>query len=554
MTLQWWQTGIGYQIYPCSFQDTNNDGIGDLAGIIEKLPYLQHLGVNFLCLAPFYPSPNFNSGYDVSDFMDVAHDYGDMADFKNLLTAVHHADMHLVISLVINHTSDRHHWFEQARLSRNNPYHDYYIWRDATNGIPNNWQSILGGSAWEYNAPTNEYYLHLYTKHQPDLNWENPQVRDEIKQIIKFWANEGVDGFHLASAIYIKKLQSFADVDDMDEAYHNVTGIDVFLKELSATFRKLNVAVIGEAMSLTLQRQQQWLGPHGYFDLMFQFEHPLLWQNLPYAQSLMPTLKQTLICWQDTFAKYGWNALFTENHDLPRSVSIYGSDHHYWLESAKCLAACYFLMQGTPFIYQGQELGMTNAHFTNINEFRNKETLAVYRQKIDEGLEANVALKYVNRYSCDNARTPMQWNNTKNAGFTHGHPWININTNASAINVADQINDESSIFNFYRTLIGLRKHHSVLVSGDYHLIDTNDSDVYAYERINHDECFIVVANLSHKTAEFTFPEKFNHALKRLILGNYVFHSEFMVAYEKDLLLQPYEVAVYQMIMATKDML
>lgn len=554
MTLQWWQTGVGYQVYPRSFQDTNDDGIGDLPGVIKKLPYLQHLGVDFLCLAPVCPSPNFNSGYDISDFEAIAPEYGDMHDFDNLLTALHQIDMHLVMSLVINHTSDHHPWFEQARQSRDNPYHDYYIWRDASQGVPNNWQSILGGSVWEYNAPTNEYYLHLYTKHQPDLNWESPQVRDEIKHIIKFWADKGVDGFHLASAIYIKKLQSFADVDDMDAAYHNVTGIDVFFKELSETFRKLNVAIIGEAVPLSLSQKRNWLGPKGYFDLMFQFEYPLLWQKLPYAQSLMPTLKQTLICWQKTFTKDGWNALFTENHNLPRSVSIYGSDHHYWVESAKCLAACYFLMHGTPFIYQGQELGMTNAHFNNIKEFRNKKTLAIYHQKIAEGMEARVALKYVNHYSCDNARTPMQWNSTKNAGFTQGQPWININTNATSINVADQINDESSIFNFYRTLIGLRKQHAVLVNGDYQLINTRDTNVYAYERTNDQECFIVVANLSHKTAEFSFPAQFDHALKRLIIGNYVFHSEFMVAYEKDLLLQPYEVAVYQMIMTTKDML
>ncbi|MBU3851801.1 MAG: alpha-glucosidase [Candidatus Paralactobacillus gallistercoris] len=551
MTLQWWQKEIGYQIYPRSFKDTNNDGLGDLPGIIAKLPYLQHLGIGFICLAPIYPSPNIDNGYDVSDFTAIADSYGTMVDFELLLAELHKKQMHLVMDLVINHTSDQHQWFQQARSSRNNPYHDYYIWRDAKNGVPNNWQSILGGSAWEYNAATDEYYLHLYTKHQPDLNWENPQVRNEIKKIITFWTNKGVDGFHLACAIYIKKLQTFANVDNMDDAYRDVDGIEVFLDELTATFHKLNVAVIGGAMNLAPAHAQKWFGNHGYFDLMFQFEHTALWQDTQRSQLSIPALKQILVRWQNTFVKYGWNALFTENHDLPRSVSIYGSDRHYWLESAKCLAACYFLMRGTPFIYQGQELGMTNAHFNNINEFRDAETIAIYHQKIAAGMQPNEALAYIDRYSRDNARTPMQWNHTSKAGFTQGQPWININTNAAAINVTDQLNDESSIFNFYRTLIHLRKQHPVLINGAFRLIDTNEPSVYAYYRWNAAECFIVVANLSHKTAEFSFPEQFNHDLKRLVLGNYVFHSEFMVAYEKNLLLQPYEVAIYQMMPAAK---
>ncbi|KRM71987.1 glycoside hydrolase family 13 protein [Lacticaseibacillus brantae] len=546
--MQWWQERVGYQIYPKSFQDTNGDGIGDLQGIINHIPYLKRLGVGFVWLSPIYASPNVDNGYDISDYEAIDPQYGDLPQFDALVKAFHDNDLKLVMDLVPNHTSDQHPWFEAARQSKTNPYHDFYIWRDAKAGVPNNWTSIFGGSAWEYNEATDEYYLHIFAKQQPDLNWENPQVRLAIYQMIQWWINRGVDGFRLDAIIHLKKLQTFADVDDMDLAMRNVDGINLFLKELGDLFKQNNVMSVGEAMGAPVGDAKQWVSEtNGYFNMIFQFNHTQLFEDGHKVPLSVPQLKTDLSQWQNALADDGWNALFIENHDLPRAVSTYGDDHDYWLESAKCLAAWYFLMRGTPFIYQGQELGMTNANFPRIDDYRDLETDHQYKDAIAGGISASDALAMIQATSRDNARTPMQWTPEANAGFTTGTPWIQANANYPLINAATQVDDDASAFNFYRTLIHLRATTPALIEGAYTLLDTPGDQVFAYTRTLGDEIYVIVANLSADTANFDFADDIAAYVKQLVLGNYIYKTEFLTSDVAKLILQPYEVAVYRVV-------
>jgi len=546
--MQWWQERVGYQIYPKSFQDTNGDGIGDLQGIINHIPYLKRLGIGFVWLSPIYASPNVDNGYDISDYQAIDPQYGDLAKFDELVRAFHDQDLKVVMDLVPNHTSDQHAWFEAARSSRTNQYHDFYIWRDAKDGVPNNWTSIFGGSAWAYNEATDEYYLHIFAKEQPDLNWENPQVRLAIYKMIQWWIQRGVDGFRLDAIIHLKKLQSFADVEDMDLAMRNVKGIEVFLKEMGDLFKQNHVMSVGEAMGAPVEDATQWVSEtDGYFNMIFQFSHTQFFEDGKKVPLSVPKLKQDLSMWQNALAKDGWNALFIENHDLPRAVSTYGDDHDYWLESAKCLAAWYFLMRGTPFIYQGQELGMTNANFPRLDDYRDLASHNAYQTAIDNGSSPEDALALVQATSRDNARTPMQWSSTDNAGFTTGTPWIGTNPNYPLINAATQVDDDASAFNFYRTLIHLRSTTPALISGDYALLDTPGDQVYAYTRTLGDEIYVIVANLSGNPANFDFAPDLQAYVKQLVLGNYIYKTDFLTSDVSKLILQPYEVAVYRVV-------
>ncbi|KRO16880.1 glycoside hydrolase family 13 protein [Lacticaseibacillus saniviri] len=544
--MAWWQERVGYQIYPKSFQDTNGDGIGDLQGIQNRIPYLKRLGVGFVWLSPIYLSPNIDNGYDISDYQAIDPQYGDLKQFDQLVSAFHEADIKVVMDLVLNHTSDQHDWFVQAASSRDNPYHDFYIWKDAKNGVPNNWQSIFGGSAWQYNQATDEYYLHIFATEQPDLNWENPQVRLAIYKMIEWWVLRGVDGFRLDAIIHLKKLQSFADVDDMDLAMRNVAGIDVFLKELGQLFKQNDVMTVGEAMGAPIEDAAKWVSAdHGYFNMIFQFEHTQFFESGHLADLSVPKLKSVLTKWQNELNDDGWNALFIENHDLPRAVSTYGDDSEYWLASAKCLAAWYFLMKGTPFIYQGQELGMINADYPRIEDYQDIATHNQYDQLIKAGKSAADALAIVQKISRDNARTPMQWNDQENAGFTTGTPWLEVTPDYKLINAANQVDDDSSVFNFYRTLIHLRATTPALISGRYDLLETPGDQIYAYSRTLGDQQYIIAANLSTESANFDFAPELQPCVKQLVLGNYIFKTDFLTNDVSKLILQPFEVAVYK---------
>lgn len=383
----WWQNAVGYQIYPKSFYDSNHDGIGDIAGIISKIPYIKSLGVNFVWLSPFFASPNIDNGYDISDYRAIDPQYGTLDDIFKMIDQFHRQDIRVVFDLVINHTSDQHRWFQEAKKSVDNPYHDFYIWRKPANGdVPNNWVSLFGGSAWTYNPATDEYYYHLFAKQQPDLNWENPQVHQAVTKIIDWWAQQGVDGFRLDAISHLKKDQRFENVTNQEAAMNNVPGIDKLLAGLSSDFKRNHLMTVGEAGGVPVSEAKRWVDPKsGYFDMIFQFDHVSFWEKFTVGQVDVAQLRDALTRWQTGLAENGWNALFLENHDLPRAVSYFGNDRRYRQQSATSLAMMYLLMKGTPFIYQGQELGMTNVSFDKIDQFRDLDSKRFYREELAKG-------------------------------------------------------------------------------------------------------------------------------------------------------------------------
>ncbi|MBH0162192.1 glycoside hydrolase family 13 protein [Fictibacillus sp. 26RED30] len=547
----WWKEAVGYQIYPRSFQDSNGDGIGDLKGIIQRLDYIKDLGIDVIWICPMYKSPNDDNGYDISDYQDIMDDFGTMEDFDLLMKEVHKRDMKLIIDLVLNHTSDEHQWFIESRSSKDNPKRDWYIWRDGKDGKePNNWESIFSGSAWQYDEKTDQYYLHVFSTKQPDVNWENPEVREALYDTVNWWLDKGIDGFRIDAISHIKKRDGFPDMPNpKNEKYvssfdmhMNQKGIHTFLQEFKdRTYANYDVMTVGEANGVKINEADLWVGKeNGKMDMIFQFEHLGLWDAETNPEVDIVELKKVLTRWQKGLEKEGWNALFIENHDKPRVVSTWGNDDEFWYESATSFGAMYFLMQGTPFIYQGQEIGMTNVQFDSIEDYDDVADKNRYRIKREEGVSHEDIMSVIWASSRDNSRTPMQWNSDENAGFTTGTPWMKVNPNFAEINVEKQEQDEHSILSFYKKMIALKKKNEVFTYGVYDLILEEDEQIYAYTRTLGEEKVVVITNLSKTEAKFETALKLN--ANDLLLAN-----KEVVPHEdvSSVTLKPYEARVYR---------
>ncbi|RDI45465.1 glycoside hydrolase family 13 protein [Falsibacillus pallidus] len=552
MKKQWWKEAVAYQVYPRSFMDSNGDGIGDLQGMIAKLDYIKELGIDVIWICPMYKSPNDDNGYDISDYQDIMTDFGNMADFDRLMEEVHKRGMKLIIDLVINHTSDEHPWFVESRSSKESPKRDWYIWRDGKDGKePNNWESIFSGSAWEYDEKTEQYYLHIFSRKQPDLNWENPEVRRSLYDMINWWLDKGVDGFRVDAISHIKKEDGLEDMPNEEgvkyvssfDKHMNVDGIQPFLQELKdETFSKYEIMTVGEANGVSVDDIDLWVDEKkGKFNMIFQFEHLSLWDAEKKKELDIVELKEVLSKWQKALEGSGWNALFIENHDKARVVSTWGNDKEYWRESATAFAAMYFLMQGTPFIYQGQELGMTNVKFETIEEYDDVSFKNMYKFKREEGVPHEEIMEIIWATSRDNSRTPMQWSDAENAGFTTGKPWIGVNPNYLEINVEKQEKNPDSVLNFYKKLISMKKSDEIFTYGTYDLLLPGDQQVYAYTRTLDNEKVVIVTNLSDKPA-VGVELGFQVSSDSLMLANIAVQSHEAAAL---LDLKPYEARVYR---------
>lgn len=537
---KWWKEAVGYQIYPRSFLDVNQDGIGDLKGVTAKLPYLKKLGIDFIWLTPIFASPNVDNGYDISDYQAIAPEFGTMADFHELVKEAKALGIKLILDLVINHTSNQHEWFKQSCLGKDNPYSDYYIWHPPVNGKePNDWQSIFGGSVWEYHEGRGEYYFHAFAKEQPDLNWESEQMKKDVFEMIEWWIAQGIDGFRIDAISHVKKANWDTPIDptNVSAPYQNVTGIDKYLNELSALLRKHGMMSVGEASGVTATEAPIWVGDDGYFDMIFEFEHINLWRDKTDEGVAIKPFKDALIRWQHAVADdKGWNALYMENHDVPRSISAFGNDAPEWREkSGKALAMAYMLLQGTPFIYQGQEIGMINNEFRTIEDIDAVDSRHLYYRLREEGLSEAEAMSVVSETTRDNARTPMQWNDSHYAGFSETTPWLAVNQSKDWINVADALSQPDSLFHFYQTLIQLRKTHAAFIDGKFLDLSTDNEDVFAYQRFDDKECFTIVVNLSQKVCHETWLSDYQE--DNLILSNQSTHNLTT--------LEPFEARLYR---------
>ena len=549
----WWKEAVAYQIYPRSFMDSNNDGIGDLQGIIEKLDYIKDLGIDVIWICPMYKSPNDDNGYDISDYKAIMDEFGTMEDFDELLDKVHKKDMKLIIDLVINHTSDEHEWFIESRSSKDNPKRDWYIWKDGKdNKEPNNWESIFKGSAWQKDEETDQYYLHVFSKKQPDLNWENEQVRCELYNTINWWLDKGIDGFRVDAISHIKKEEGFEDMPNPNnlkyvpsfDKHMNVSGIQKYLQELkNETFSKYDIMTVGEANGVTTKDCHEWVGEkEGKFNMIFSFDHLSLWDHHKDKSFDVYKYKKAMSKWQDVLHNKGWNALFLENHDQPRIVSNWGNDKEYLVQSAKALGMSYFMQQGTPFIYQGQEIGMTNVAFDSIHDYDDVGTINEYYHDLERGISEEDALKKVWMSSRENSRTPMQWNNTKNGGFSGADKtWFGVNPNYVDINVEKQEKEEDSILNFYKKMIKIRKENEALIYGKNNLLMIHDQQIYAYERVLNDDKFVIICNLSDEKALY-YHDEITLKYDDLILSNYnVKHHNDI----NEIKLNPWECRMYK---------
>ncbi|WBL56047.1 glycoside hydrolase family 13 protein [Staphylococcus haemolyticus] len=516
MNKNWWKEAVAYQVYPRSFNDTNNDGIGDLPGVIEKLDYLKDLGIDVIWLSPMYKSPNDDNGYDISDYQDIMDEFGTMEDFDRLLKGVHDRGMKLILDLVVNHTSDEHPWFIESKSSKENPKRDWYIWADPKDdgSEPNNWESIFNGSTWQFDETTNQYYFHLFSKKQPDLNWDNPEVRESVFNMMNWWFEKGIDGFRVDAITHIKKTfeagdlpvpegKKYAPAFDVDM---NQPGIHNWLQEMKdESLSQYDIMTVGEANGVTPDNAEEWVGEDkGKFNMIFQFEHLGLWSTGD-SQFDVKSYKEVLNRWQKRLEGIGWNALFIENHDQPRRVSTWGNDKDYWFESATSHAVVYFLQQGTPFIYQGQEIGMTNYPFESIETFNDVAVRNEYQIVKEQGGDVDQLLDKYRMENRDNSRTPMQWNDSTNGGFTVGKPWFPVNPNYRDINVAHQLEDEHSVLNFYKKLIQLKKSHEIYTYGQFDLIDAENENVFAYTRQLEGKTVVVAGNLTDKQSSLTLP-------------------------------------------------
>jgi alpha-glucosidase len=528
----WWKEAIVYQIYPRSFQDTNDDGIGDIRGIISRLDYLVNLGINTIWICPFYKSPMHDCGYDVSDYKAIHMEFGCMEDLENLLSEAHNRKIKIIIDLVLNHTSDEHPWFIESRTEKNSPKRNWYIWRKGDKyNKPNNWESIFGGSVWEYDEYTNEYYLHIFSNKQPDLNWENKEVRNALYEIINWWIDKGVDGFRIDAISHIKKVEGLPNLPNPTnlkyvpsyKMHMNVSGIDKLLLELKANINKHpNIMTVGEANGVVASDAVDWVHEDsGYMNMIFQFEQYDISPKDSNGWMDVISFKNILTRWQNALENKGWNALYIENHDKPRSISLWGVDdvNQFHQKCGKAFALMYFMMKGTPFIYQGQEIGMTNVRFDNINDYNDVAALNLYKFKLQEGNTKESILRDIWDNGRDNARTPMQWSTEANAGFSKGTPWIKVNPNYKFINVEDQLQDKDSILNFYKKLIKIRKNDELFIHGSYKLLAKNHKQVFAYSRkIGNKKAYIIV-NMTKDVAIYNVKEK-EILVSELILSNY----------------------------------
>ena len=540
MERKWWHSSVVYQIYPRSFNDSNGDGIGDINGIREKLDYLKELGIDVIWLSPVYKSPNDDNGYDISDYCDIMDEFGTMEDMEKLLKEANEKGIKILMDLVVNHTSDEHKWFIEAKKSKDNEYRDYYIWRDPVDGHePNDLGSCFSGSAWQYDETTGQYYLHLFSKKQPDLNWENEKVRDEVYKMMNFWIDKGIGGFRMDVIDLIGKVP-----DEMITG--NGPKLHDYLQEMNkAALEGHDLLTVGETWGATPEIAKLYSNPkRKELSMVFQFEHIGLdqiegkekWDVKPLD---LLDLKKVLSKWQTELEGEGWNSLFWNNHDLPRIVSRWGNDREYRVESAKMLATLLHGMKGTPYIYQGEELGMTNVRFEDINEYNDIETLNMYKDRISKGYSHDEIMASIYAKGRDNARTPMQWDSTENAGFTTGKPWLKVNKNYKFINAEDCLQDKDSIFYHYKKLIDIRKHNDTIIYGDYKLLLPEDKNVFAYSRELNGDKIVVVCNFYNKEINLNFKEDFNNV--EILLSNYKDSSILM----KDLKLRPYEAIMYR---------
>ena len=531
MKRNWWKEAVAYQVYPRSFNDSNGDGIGDIPGLIEKLDYLENLGIDVIWLSPMYPSPNDDNGYDISDYKGIMSEFGTMNDFDQLLSSIHQRGMKLILDLVVNHTSDEHPWFIESKSSKTNAKRDWYIWADPKpdGSEPNNWESIFNGSTWEFDESTKQYYFHLFSKKQPDLNWENPDVRQAVFEMMNWWFEKGIDGFRVDAITHIKKNfeagdlpvpdgKKFAQAFDVDM---NQPGIQEWLQEMKdKSLSRYDIMTVGEANGVTPNDAEEWVGEeNGKFNMIFQFEHLGLWSTGD-TKFDVKSYKQVLNRWQKQLENVGWNALFIENHDQPRRVSTWGDDKNYWYESATSHATAYFLQQGTPFIYQGQEIGMTNYPFESIESFNDVAVKTEYQIVKKEGGDVNQLLDKYKMENRDNARTPMQWNNSINAGFTTGKPWFHVNPNYTEINVKQQLNDKFSILSYYKALIQLKKSDLIYTYGKFNMVDAENKQVFAYTRTFKNNTVLIVANLTNEVSELNLPFELDISSVDIKLHNY----------------------------------
>ena len=534
MEKKWWQSSVVYQIYPRSFQDSNGDGIGDIPGITSRLEYIRDLGADVIWLSPVYQSPNDDNGYDISDYRAIMTEFGTMEDYDKMLEKAHSLGLKIVMDLVVNHTSDEHAWFMDSRSSKDSPYRDYYIWKDGKEGkAPSNMGSAFGGSAWELDQKTGMYYMHLFTKKQPDLNWENPKVRDEVFDMMTWWLDKGIDGFRMDVISLISKDQSFPDypADATGYSHHrfvaNGPRVHEFLQEMnSRVLSRYDIMTVGETAGVTLEEAKKYASLDGSeLNMVFQFEHmgadgdPVTdkWTDAPLY---LPKLKEILTRWEKGLEGIAWNSLYWDNHDQPRIVSRWGNDApEYRVLSAKMLALCLHMMQGTPYVYQGEELGMTNYPWKDVSEFQDVDSWNNYNELVGKGIMTPEAgFRALKAKSRDNARTPMQWDDSPQAGFTTGTPWMQVNPNYTEINAAAQTGDPDSVFSFYKELIRLRHEMEVIVYGSYDLLLPEDENLYVYTRTYGDEKLLIVCNFSEKEQAFAVPEEFAGAEK--LIGNY----------------------------------
>jgi oligo-1,6-glucosidase len=547
MKTEWWKKAVVYQIYPRSFCDSNGDGIGDLNGITSKLGYIKDLGADVIWLSPVYQSPMRDNGYDISDYRSINPEFGTMADFDRFLEQAHGLGLKVVMDMAVNHSSDRHSWFIESRGSRKNPRRDYYIWRDGTNGEPpNDWQAWFGGPAWTYDEKTGQYFLHLFSPYQPDLNWENPVLCAEIYDMMRWWLDKGIDGFRMDAISFISKPRDFPD-GNVKKIIPNGPRIHEFLREIRReVFSRYDVMAVGETGGVTVDEAIQYANADGSeLDMVFQFEQAELdggetfkWND---RKINLVELKEVLSRWQTRLYGRAWNSLYWCNHDQPRIVSRLGDDGAYREKSAKMLAACLHFMQGTPYIYQGEELGMTNAPFAGIGDYRDLETINAYNTLVvkEQRITQADMLRYMRLKSRDNSRTPMHWNSGPNAGFSTGKPWIMVNPNYREINAEEQIRRGDSVFSFYQNLIQLRKKTDIITMGSFELLLPDDPDLFVYTRAFQREELLVICNFSRKERAFTPPPRFNDA--DLLLSNEEAPTYKAVDFKN---LSPFGAAVY----------
>lgn len=555
---EWWKKSVVYQVYPKSFRDSDGDGFGDLNGLTEKLPYLKKLGIDVIWLNPIYQSPQVDNGYDISDYRKIEPTLGTMEDFDRLLLEAHRAGIKIILDLVVNHTSDKHFWFEEAKKSKENPYHDYYIWKDE---VPNNWGSSFGGPTWEYVETVGQYYLHLFAKGQPDLNWENPNVRREVYDILKFWLDKGIDGFRMDVITLISKDPAYPDGPVIqNKAYGSYYAgcasgpkVHEYLQEMNReVLSKYDIMTVGEAPHTSAEEAVPYTAAdRGELNMVFHFDHMHLDydENGKYAKTRvnLVDLKQVMTKWQEKMQECGgWNSLYWSNHDQARAVTRFGNETpKYRVLSAKMLGTVLHMMQGTPYIFEGEELGMTNAFFDKIEDYRDIEALDIFKDFTErKGFSEADTLELLRLKSRDNARTPMQWDDSEKAGFTEGTPWISVNPNHREINAKACLEDENSVFYYYQKLIKLRHEMPIITDGVYELLDADNEQVYTYLRRGENETLVVLANFTEETIMYRLGDEWKEKEGRLLLSNYETAPE---TFSGEITLEPYGAYVYHIV-------